>query len=222
MNDLKFAFRQLLKNPGFTAVAVLTLALGIGGSTAVFNLIDGIIFRPLPYREAERLAMVWTESSASRNERSSYGNYADWKKQCSAFEELDLYDGFTCLLTVAERTEKVSAARVSAGFFSLLGASPALGQSFSAEEEKRGSHLAIVSHHLWQDWFAGASNVVGRTMEIDGRAAEIIGVMPEGFAFPGEDTEFWDLQPSEPAVARGIGQWVYSVHCAGRRLAGRT
>ncbi|HTE91876.1 MAG TPA: ABC transporter permease [Terriglobales bacterium] len=207
MNDLKFAFRQLLKNPGFTAVAVLTLALGIGGSTAVFSLINGIIFRPLPYREAERLVMVWTESSASRNERSSYGNYADWKKQCSAFEELDLYDGFTCLLTVAERTEKVSAARVSAGFFSLLGASPALGQSFSAEEEKRGSHLAIVSHHLWQDWFAGASNVVGRTMEIDGRAAEIIGVMPEGFAFPGEDTEFWELQPSEPAVARGIGQW---------------
>src|SRR5205814_6247274 len=83
MNDLKFAFRQLLKSPGFTAVAVLTLALGIGGSTAVFSIINAVILRPLPYPEPERLVMVWTDSSGALKERSAYGNYVDWKNQCS-------------------------------------------------------------------------------------------------------------------------------------------
>ena len=105
MNDLKFAFRQLLKSPGFTAVAVLTLALGIGGSTAVFSIINAVILRPLPYPDPERLVMVWTESSGARKERSAYGNYVDWKNQCSAFEDLATYDGFSCLLTGPEQSE---------------------------------------------------------------------------------------------------------------------
>jgi predicted permease len=209
MNDLRFAIRQLLKNPGFTAVAMLTLALGIGGSTAVFSIINAVILRPLPYPEPQRLVCLWTELSdkTSQKARSAYGNYADWKEHCSAFEDLAIYDGFSCLLTAPEQSEKVSAARASANFFSVLGVSPVLGRAFTAEEAKQRSRVIVVSHDLWQRRFAGAADVVGRTLEIDGQKAEVIGVMPEHFAFPSENVELWQLYPPEQNLQRGVGTW---------------
>ncbi|MBI4659300.1 MAG: ABC transporter permease [Verrucomicrobia bacterium] len=209
MNDLKFAFRQLLKNSGFTAVAVLTLALGIGGSTAVFSLINAVMLRPLPYPEPERLVLVWTEPSekGSRKERSSYGNYVDWKAQCPAFEDLAVYDGFSGLLTRPEESEKVTAARTSDNFFSVLGVSPVLGRAFTAEDASLRSRVVVVSHRLWQRRFAGASNALGQTLEIDGQQAEVIGVMPEDFAFPGNDVELWSLLLPDQTVQRGISFW---------------
>jgi predicted permease len=205
--DIRYGVRMLLKNPGFTAITVSTLALGIGGSTAVFSIINAVILRPLPYPEPERLVLVWTESSASRKERSGYANYADWKTQCSAFEDLAIYDPFSCLLTGLEQAEKISAARTSANFFSVLGVSPVLGRAFSADESNQRSRVAVVSYSLWQRRLAGASNVIGRTLQIDGRNAEIIGVMPEDFAFPSEQVELWELQAPEQAPARGLGPW---------------
>src|SRR6266480_4882457 len=208
MNDLKFAFRQLLKSPGFTAVAVLTLALGIGGSTAVFSIINAFILRPLPYPEPERLVMVWTDSSGALKERSAYGNYVDWKNQCSAFEDLAAYDGFSCLLTGPEQSEKVSAARTSANFFSVLGVSPILGRTFTAEESDQRARVVVLSYRCWEERFAGATNIVGRTLEIDGRMSEIIGVMPEGFAFLSDNVELWELRPPEQTDQRGVGYWL--------------
>ena len=207
MNDLKFAFRQLLKNPGFAAVAALTLALGIGGSTAVFSLINTAILRPLPFPDPERLVLVWTALEDSRTTRSAYGSYSDWKEQCTAFEELAIYDGFSCILTGLEVSEKVSATRTSAGFFSVLGASPALGRTFTEEEASQGARVVVVSHGLWQHRFAGDPNVVGRTIEIDGQTAVIIGVMPRHFTFPSENSELWLLQSHEPSAPRGAGPW---------------
>jgi predicted permease len=208
VRDARFGIRRLWKNPAFTFVAVLTLALGIGGSTAVFSLINGVILRPLPYPDPERLVMVWTESSASRTVPSAYANYVDWKKQCSAFENLAIYDPIRCLLTVSDRTEGGRGARVSASFFSVLGVAPFLGREFSAEEEKQRARVAILGYRLWQDRFAGVSNVVGRTLEIDGQRSEIIGVMPESFGFPGGDTEFWELNYYDQTTTRGIGMWM--------------
>ncbi|MBI2949123.1 MAG: ABC transporter permease [Verrucomicrobia bacterium] len=206
MNDLKFAFRQLLKNPGFTTVAVLTLALGVGGSTAVFSLIHTVILQPLPFPDPERLVLVWTTLADGRTTRSAYGSYADWKEQCAAFEDLAIYDGFTCLLTGTEASEKISATRTSANFFSILRASPVLGRTFTEEDGNQRARLVVVSHGLWQRRFAGDPNVVGRTIGIDGQTAVIAGVLPEHFDFFG-DSELWQLQPPEQPAPRGAGPW---------------
>ena len=208
VRDARFGIRMLWKNPAFTLVAVLTLALGIGGSTAVFTLINGVLLRPLPYRDPERLVMVWTESPASPTEATGYANYVDWKNQCSTFEELAIYDPIRPLVTVGERTEGRRGAMVSANFFSILGAAPFLGRSFTAEEEKQRVRVAILGYRLWLNRFAGVSNVIGRTLEIEGQPSEIVGVMPESFGFPGDDTEFWELNYYDQTNRRGIGMWM--------------
>jgi len=206
MQDLRFACRQLLKSPGFTAVAVLTLALGIGASTAVFSLLNGVILRPLPFAEPQRLVQVWTTTAEARQTRSAYGTYADWKEQCTAFEGLALYDGFTCLLTGTEATERINATRTSANFFSVLRASPLLGRTFAEEDANQRARVVVLSHRIWQRRFGGDSGVLGRTIETDGQAATIIGVMPERFDFFG-DCELWQLQPPQQPASRGAGPW---------------
>ena len=207
MNDLKFAFRQLLKNPAFTAVAVLTLALGIGGSTAIFSLINGVLLRPLPFFEPDRLVSASIQVGASRPTQTSYCTYMDWREQLETLEALAIYDPASCLLTGAEEPERISATRISASFFSLLRAVPVLGRTFTEEEEKQRAAVVVVSHGLWQRRFAGDSNIVGRIVEIDGQATEIIGVMPEQFTFPDVDLGLWKLQAPQQNVPRGAGPW---------------
>ncbi|MCI0538707.1 MAG: ABC transporter permease, partial [Verrucomicrobiales bacterium] len=187
-------------------VAVLTLALGIGGSTAVFSLINTVILRPLPFPDPERLVLVWTALADSRTTRSAYGSYADWKEQCTVFEDLAIYDGFSCLLTGTEASEKINATRTSANFYSVLRVSPALGRTFTEEEAKQRARVVVVSHGLWQHRLAGDPNVVGRTIETDGQTAVIIGVMPEDFDFF-RDSELWQLQPPDQPAPRGAGPW---------------
>jgi putative ABC transport system permease protein len=208
MNDFRFAFRQLLKNPGFTAIAVLTLALGIGGSTAIFSLINGIILRPLPFFEPERLVSAAIQVGDARPTQTSYTIYLDWREQCKGFEDLAIYDPSSCLLTGVEQSERIGATLASASFFSVLRAVPALGRTFTAEEEKRRAAVVVVSHGFWQRRFAGDSNIVGRTLEIDGRTVEIIGVMPEQFRFTAETSDhLWRLQAPEQNAPRGAGRW---------------
>jgi putative ABC transport system permease protein len=208
MNDLKFAFRQLLKNPGFTAVAVLTLALGIGGSTAIFSLINGVILRPLPLSEPERLVSASIQTGDARPTQTSYRTYLDWREQRRAFEDLAIYDPASCLLTGAEEPERVNATRISASFFSVLRAAPVLGRTFTEEEANQGAAVVVVSHGFWQRRFAGDSNIVGRTIEINGQTTEIIGVMPEQFTFPEESSELlWRLQAPQQNAPRGAGPW---------------
>src|ERR1041384_8058518 len=138
MNDLRYAFRQLLKNPGFTAAAVLTLALGIGATTAIFSIVNGLLLRPLPYRDSERLAIIWTHSPGAnvRQDWPSPGQFSAVQANNSVFDALALARGNTVILTGEEAPERISVVQVASAAFSLLGVQPALGRVFLPEEDQ--------------------------------------------------------------------------------------
>ena len=200
MNDLKYAFRQLLKNPGFTAVAVLTLALGIGANTAIFSVINGVMLKPLPYPEPERLVTLWERSPQRgiEQERVSGPNYLDWREQNTVFSETAVSPGWDGVenfnLVLRDTTAKVRASYTSASLFTTLGTKPLLGRAFLAEEDrKEGNRVAVLGYGLWQQHFGGDSNVIGRTLTVDTygrREYTIVGVMPPGFGVPGR-CELW-------------------------------
>jgi putative ABC transport system permease protein len=197
MNDLKFAFRQLLRNPGFTAIAVLTLALGIGANTAIFSVVNGVLLRPLPFPEHERLMTLWESSPAQGIDQQpvSPPNFADWRAQSGAFEEMAFWTGPTDFnLVTQDGSEKVRATYPSSSLFRVLRVEPQLGRGFIAEEDQpRGPQTAVISHKLWQDHFGGDPQVLGRALTVDTygrRTYTIVGVMPPGFQFP-EDTDLW-------------------------------
>src|ERR1051326_488843 len=185
MNDLKFAFRQLLKNPGFTAVAVLTLALGIGATTAIFSMINGLLLRPLPYRDSERLAIIWTHSPGANvaQDWPSPGQFSAIKANSDVFEALALARGNVVILTGQEGPERVSVIQVGSAVFSLLGVQPALGRAFLPEEDTPGKPLTVLlTHGLWQRRFGGDPKIVGREISLSGEIYTIVGVMPKDFS----------------------------------------
>ena len=200
MNDLKFAVRQLLKNPGFTAVAVLTLALGIGANTAIFSIINGVLLKPLPYPEPDRLVTLWERSPLRgiEQERVSGPNYLDWRAQNTVLADLSVSPGWegaeTFNLVLHDTTAKVCASYTSASLFATLGTKPIFGRTFLPEEDrKEGNRAAVLSHGLWQRHFGGDSNVIGRTLTVDTygrREYTIVGVMPQGFGLPSR-CELW-------------------------------
>lgn len=192
--DLRYGFRVLAKKPGFTAVLVLTLALGIGASTAIFSVVDAVLLRPLPYKDPARLAVLWTDNAKQslHEERTSYPNFEDWRKQSRAFEDMAFSSAFTVNLTAGDEPERVVAGRAGANFFSLLGQTPVLGRTFSAIEEERGERVIVLSYGLWQRRFALSKDVIGKSLEVDGSNAVIIGVMPPTFELPSRDTQLWE------------------------------
>lgn len=200
MNDLRFAFRQLLKNPGFAAVAVLTLALGIGVNTAIFSVINGVLLKPLPYPDPERLVTLWERSPERgvEQERVSGPNYLDWRAQNSVLEELAVSPGWTGAeefnLVFRDGTTKVRASYTSASLFTTLGTKPLLGRTLMPEEDlKEGNRAVVLSYGLWQRQFSGDSNVIGKTLTVDTygrRDYTIVGVMPPGFGQPSRN-ELW-------------------------------
>jgi putative ABC transport system permease protein len=186
MNDLKFAFRQLLKNPGFTAVAVLTLALGIGANTAIFSLINAVLFKPLPYREPDRLVMVWEDASLIGFPRDTPApaNYADWKARHPGFEDMAATDWRSFNLIGDGEPEKIQAYGVTANFFPLLGVKPALGRVFLPDEDRPGANrVAMLSHRLWQTRFGGALDIIGKDILLNDEKYSVVGVMPADFQF---------------------------------------
>ncbi len=195
--DLRYGLRMMVKNPGFTAVAVLTLALGIGANTAVFSVINAMLLRPLPFPESERLALLWDDRPVGNWPQMplSMPNFLDVREQCQSCAEMSawsLYGSFN-LSGVAE-PEKVQYAVVSANLFSVLGVQPMLGRNFRPEEDKpSGSRAVIISHSLWQRRFSANPNFIGQTVTLDGRTFEVCGVLPAGFRFVSfpKDTEVW-------------------------------
>lgn len=153
MNDLRYALRSLSKQPGFTAVAVLTLALGIGANTAVFSVVYGVLLRALPYPESERLVRLYEGGEGERGTVSP-PDFVDWRGQATSFEAMVAFHGDRVTLTGAGEAEELPAASVTFGFFTVLGVSPAFGRDFAREEEVPGpDHVAVVSHGLWQRRF---------------------------------------------------------------------
>jgi predicted permease len=186
MNDLRFAFRQLLKNPGFTAVAILTLALGIGANTAMFSLLNTLLFRALPYPDSERLVAVFRTSPHSQNWPHSPANFVDYREQNNVFEYLAAYRRASFNLSDnGQPAERFDGMRVTADFFPALSVRPALGRVFAAEDDQPGVEpVMVLSDSFWMRRFGGDTNIVGRTVRVDGQSVTVIGVMPAGFEHP--------------------------------------
>ena len=182
-NDLKFSFRQLRKSPGFTAIVVLTLALGIGANTAIFNLVNTTFLRALPYPEPDRLAHL-TEGGAKGTMPVSYPNFLDWQQQQDVFSGLAMYHGANGRLTTAAGTELVAVLHVSADFFSVLGVRPALGRSLQPLDDLPGAErVAWLTDAAWRRLFNGDHAVVGQSFPFEGRNLTVVGILPPEFRF---------------------------------------
>jgi predicted permease len=188
--DVRYALRQLRKSLGFTVVAVVTLALGIGANTAIFSVVNGVLLRPLQFPDPGRLVRVWHVPPAKSfpgmpTFSVSAANYLDWERQNHVFEGMAIYTfhGFT--LTGSDKPEQVDACAATAGFFSTLGVQPLLGRRFTPEEDQPGrSNVVVLSHRLWQEHFGSNPGVVGHDIKLDGQSYLVAGVMPASFQFP--------------------------------------
>jgi predicted permease len=190
MNDVKFAFRQLLKNPGFTAVAVLTLALGTGANTAIFSVVNAVLLKPLPYEQPGQLVQLFEAPRPGRQNAVSPGVFLDWREQGTSFEGLAAYNSVVLNFTGAGEPERLNGLRMSANGLHLLRARPVLGRAFAPDEDQPGKEKVIVlSHQLWQRRFGGEHDVVGRAVLLNDERYTIIGVLPAGF-LPFEAQEF--------------------------------
>ena len=188
--DISYAFRQLLKNRTFSVIAVLTLALGIGANTAIFSVVNGVLLRPLPFKDPATLVRVWhtppAKSFPGMDRFSvSAANYIDWHRENHSFESMAIYNyhGFTW--TGADKPLRVDASAVSNGFFETLGVPPLYGRVFSPEEDQPGRNsVVILSYRLWQEHFGANREIVGRNITMDGQNFLVAGVMPPSFRFP--------------------------------------
>jgi putative ABC transport system permease protein len=197
--DLRYGAHLLLKRPGFTSIAVLTLALGIGANTAIFSVVNGVLLRALPFPEPERILSVWaTDIRRGENRRGvSYPNFADWRARQTVFERFAAFDVASATLTGAGSPEQLRGTNISADLFPLLGVQPLLGRWFSEQEAQAGDAAAIIINEgLWQRLFGANPQMIGRGITINGQSCVIIGVMPASFSFPfnsGRAMEFWRL-----------------------------
>jgi putative ABC transport system permease protein len=190
LQDFRYALRQFRKSPGFAAVAVITLALGIGFNTAIFSVVNAVLLRPLAFADASRLVRIWhvpPEKSfpGMTTFPVSAANYLDWERQTQVFDHMAIYSyhGFT--VTGGDKPEQLSAGAVSSGFFATLGVQPLLGRVLSPEEDQPGrSHVVVLSYRLWREHFGGNPDIVGHDINLDGQPYLVAGVMPASFQFP--------------------------------------
>jgi macrolide transport system ATP-binding/permease protein len=191
--DLRFALRQLRKNPSFAITAVAILALGIGASVAIFGFVDAALIKPLPYQSPARLAMLFESNPLGPRFHLSYLDYLDWKKRNKSFTALDIFapDGF--MLKTSDGVQRATGAAVTAGFFQTLGVVPVLGRDFSpGEDSVAAARTVLLSYGAWQKRYGGRPDAIGQTVTLDGKSNIIIGVLPRSFHFaPAEPAEFW-------------------------------
>ncbi len=191
MQDIRYGIRMLLQNPAFTAIAVLTLALGIGANSAIFSVINSVLLRPLPYDESNRLVILWERSPQLDGMSIAYPNFIDWRNQNKVFEKIGVYRRQSYNLTGSGEPVQVLGGMVSADLFEALRIKPAIGRIFNQEEDKPGGkEVVVLSYGIWQRKFGGDPGVLGRTLSLDGKNYTVIGVTPEGFLFPSR-VELW-------------------------------
>ena len=205
VQDLRFAARQLRKNPGFACVAIAILALGIGASVAIFAFVDAALVKPLPYPEPTRLVSVDESSAGFPRNNLSYADYLDWKRMNTVFSSLEVFNRTGWALKTPTGTESIPGIRVSAGFFQTLGIRPLLGRDFRAGEDVAGaSPVVLLSYRTWQKRYGGRADVVGEVVNLSGISHTVVGVLPEDFQFAlRDDAEFWEpLQPTHECDKR--------------------
>jgi putative ABC transport system permease protein len=201
--DLQYGFRMLAKHKSVTAIAVLTLALGIGANTAIFSVVNAVLLNPLPYRNPERLVALWENVPEHGRWRTSPANFFDWKKQNTVFEDVAAFGQGSSALTGVGEPEQLTGGRVSSGYFSVVGVEPMLGRSFAPEEyEPDKGQVVILGYSLWQRRFGGDRNIINRNITLDGAGYTVVGVMPPGIypvspqtagrlAFDEQNQNFW-------------------------------
>jgi putative ABC transport system permease protein len=216
LQDVKFGVRTLMKNRGFTLVAVLTLAIGIGANTAIFSVVEAVLLRALPYRDADRVVLLW-ENNRLRGKPHNVvnpGNFLDWREQSASFDEMAAFADQRVGLTGGGEPEEVAAQAATPNLFQLLGARPALGRTLLPGDGEAGrEEVVVISHGLWQRRFGGAHDIVGKVVNVDGRGVTVVGVMPPDFrwfikenSLSGKPAEVWmplTLEAQQGEARRG-------------------
>jgi putative ABC transport system permease protein len=187
LNDVRYAIRNLLKRPGFTLIAVITLGLGIGANSTIFSAVNALLIRPLPFPELERVVAIWDKmpSRGVEHNEVTMANYLDWRAQSQSFDHLALYRWWSTNLTGVDPPERIQGFLVTGNFFDAVGARPIMGRGFYEEENQPGKDaVAVITHSLWQRRFGGDPNIINKTLSLNSITRTIVGVMPEHFNFP--------------------------------------
>jgi len=218
IQDLRYGLRMLAKNPGFTLVAVLTLALGIGGTVVVFSLLDAVLLRPLPYPQPDRLFRLFPLEGKRKSsmEASSYPDFRDWQRQSRTFESMAAYEELPFNLTGTAEPERLDGSAITPGFFATLGIRPVLGREFTGDDDE---HVAMLSYPLWQRRFGSDGGIVGKCIHLEGRAYTVVGVLPPPLRFR---PQWWGGSVSEvfvPVIPNPERDWFY-VRVLGRLAPG--
>lgn len=211
--DLKYGVRILFKHPLVTAIAVITLALGIGANTAIFSVVNAVLLNPLPYKQPDRLVALWSNVPGHGRWRNSPATFFDWKKQNTVFEDVVAFGASTLTLTSIGEPEQLVGGRVSSGYFAVVGVDPMLGRAFVPEEYETGKgQVVILSHNFWQRRFGGDKNIINSTLTLDGDNYTVVGVMPPGIypvwpttsghiTFDEQQQQFWQPMSFTPEWA---------------------
>ncbi len=213
--DVRYALRGLRLNPGFATTAVLSLALGIGASVAIYTVGDNLLLRPLPYPEAQQLVMLY-ETNPHQNLKHnviSPANYFDWKAQSSTFSAIAGFVDFHVILGDGKRTEEVDAQAVSGELLPALRVQPVRGRVFTMQEDKDDAHVAVISYRLWQNWFGGDDAVIGRQLQVNSRPFTVVGVLPPDFYFNTRSSDIWLTLGLNPAdnLRKTQGRWLWAM-----------
>ena len=214
LQDLRGAFRMMRRSPTFTTVAAGTLALAIGVNVVMFSVLNTVLFRPLPFQAPDQLAMLWTETPSQdlRESRSAFWNIEEWRRQSRSFSDIAAFDSVALTLTHAGETQRIQGARVSPNLFPLLGVQPLYGRSFSADETAERRRLVVISHRFWQARFGASLDALGASVELDGHASRVIGVLPDRFGFASLDADIFEPHTLFPdwedrRLVRGRDSW---------------
>src|SRR5688572_13885498 len=208
IRDVRHALRSLRRSPAFTAVAVLTLALGIAANTAMFSVVNAVLLRPLPYKSPEQLVMLWTEDPTQnlREGRSALLDVELWRSESQSFADIATFDSVSTMLTGPGGAEQIIGASISHSLLPLLGVRPIVGRSFSIEEAEQGQPLVLISHRFWQARFGSSQDALGATLVLNGLPCRIIGVLPANFQIARLDADVWMPHASGQSV-RGGETW---------------
>lgn len=215
LRDIRYGLRSLRRSPGFAITTIVSLALGLGASLGVFTAADNLLVRPLPYKNASRLVMVWEAERGNDNDRNvvSPANYLDWKAQNNVFDGMAAFTPVRTVLTDQRRTEEFREQIVTADFLPLLGIHPLRGRLFTREEDRDPGQVVLISYRLWESWFGGESDTIGRKVQLNSLPVTIIGILPPDFYFLDRKIDLWGPLGLDTAqdYRRTSGRWLISL-----------